>query len=111
MQTTTPTPMYYQGTIEAVEAEIKNQFPDSVAEYHDLESGELLKPVLPSYLLWMCEEVRQMDISSLDDATKAARWLGWINAQVEFHGLWHNNCTRDLVRADKQAGLHLPHSL
>jgi hypothetical protein len=57
----------------------------------------------------MCNEVEKMDISSVDEAVKAGRWMGWIFAHIEMAGLWNNKRTRDLVRNDRKLGFDKPH--
>lgn len=98
--------MYYKGTIAALRAAIQEIQPGTQAEYLDLVPGNVV-PL--SYLLWMCEEVQKMDISSVDESAKAGRWMGWVFAHVELAGVWDNTKTRDLVRDDRRNGYDKPH--
>ena len=98
--------MFYQGTITALRAAIERKAPGTKAEFHLLPS---LKVAPLPYLLWMCDEVEKMDTSSVEEAVKAARWMGWIFAHIELHGIWDNMVTRDHVRTDRRAGLDRPH--
>lgn len=98
--------MYYAGSLSAVRTEIERRYPGTKPELMELSEGE---PVHPAYLLWMCEQVQNMDTSSIEAALKAARWIGWIFAHVEMLGLWNNTHTRDITREDVQQGLDRPH--
>lgn len=98
--------MYYAGTLAALRAAVQNKFPGTEAEYRELVP---LKVAPASYLLWMCDEVEKMDTSSVDEAVKAARWMGWVFAHAELLGIWTNTQTRDLVREDRREGLDKPH--
>ena len=99
--------MYYQGTIRAIREAIREKHPSMEALFVDL--SRLDEPHVPfAYLLWMCDEIEKMDITSIDQAIKAGRWIGWISAHVESKGLWKNDKTRDLVREDKENGFDKP---
>jgi len=98
--------MYYAGTIEALRTAIERKFPGTKPGFQELGPDDV---VLPGYLLWMCEEVATMDTSSLDEALKAARWMGWVFAHAESMHIWTNARTRDFVRADRRACLDRPH--
>jgi hypothetical protein len=54
----------------------------------------------PSYLLWMLEKWWEMGPG---DEIKVNRWLGWILAQMEFHGFWDNSKSRELVRSERHS--------
>ncbi len=94
--------MYYEKTIQ----EIRLKTSGVKAEFCEIKKGEVA-PI--SYLLWMCDEVQKMDTASFDAALKAARWMGWVFAHLELHGIWDNNTTRDLVREDRKLGFDKPH--
>jgi hypothetical protein len=98
--------MYYAGTISALRETIASKHPEVRATFSEIESGS---DVPLSYLLWMCDQVLKMDTSSVDEAVKAGRWIGWVFAHVESAGIWDNRTTRNLVRADRQLGLDKPH--
>lgn len=98
--------MYYQGTILALRAAISGAFPMARAQFIELLPEQRV-PI--SYLLWMLDEVEKMDTKSIDDALKAARWMGWVFAWIEIWGIWHNKITRDVVRLDRSMGLDKPH--
>jgi hypothetical protein len=98
--------MYYQGTITALRASIKEARPGVCAEYSELVPNEIAP--LP-YLLWMCDEVEKMDTCSIDDSVKAGRWMGWVFAHAELAGIWDNAKTRDVVRDDRRNGYDKPH--
>lgn len=98
--------MYYQGTIAALRVAIEEKSPGTRAEYSDLVPGDLA-PL--SYLLWMCDEVQKMSVTSTDESVKAGRWMGWVFAHAELFGIWDNTRTRDLVREDRRNGYDKPH--
>lgn len=98
--------MYYQGTIAALQAAIQEVNPGTQSEYSDLVS---CKAAPLSYLLWMCDQVQKMDITSVDESAKAGRWMGWVFAHTELAGIWDNAKTRDLVREDRRNGYDKPH--
>lgn len=98
--------MFYEATIKAVEMLVQELEPGVLAQELDIpKSG----PVPLPYLLWMAEEVKNMDTSSLELAVKAGRWIGWILREIEVQGFWDNNHSRDLTREDKVNGLDRPH--
>lgn len=47
----------------------------------------------------MCTEVLNMP-ESIEGRLKAARWIGWMLAQMETLGYWNNEVSRELVRKD-----------
>ena len=98
--------MYYANTIRAIKEIIEKVNPGTIAITSKLGDGDKV-PI--SHLLWMCNEVEKMDISSVDEAVKAGRWMGWIFAHIEMAGLWNNKRTRDLVRNDRKLGFDKPH--
>jgi hypothetical protein len=98
--------MYYLGTIRALRVAVEEVEPGVTAKYTDVVPGEVA-PL--SYLLWMCDEVQKMDVTSIDDAVKAGRWVGWVFAHAELAGLWTNTQTRDHVREDRKNGFDKPH--
>lgn len=59
------------------------------------------------HVMWMITQVEQME-RTIENATKAARWLGWILAKAEEVGLWNNDTSRELVRRDVANGDDLP---
>ncbi len=71
---------------------IKEEYPDSSPE-KDIDD-------VPSYCLWMLDE-----LSEFDDSKKAARWLGWILGRLESIGLLDNEESRRIVRKDVEKGL------
>jgi hypothetical protein len=101
--------MYYQGSVEAVIAAYQKAFPHVEPKFIDLDEIDLTKPVDPSYVLWMCQKIKHEKPNSYESAVKMGRWIGWIFREVELRGLWPNSYSRDLSRADKQAGRDLPH--
>ncbi len=98
--------MFYRGTITALRAAIEEHYPGTQAACSEIIEGQLAP--LP-YLLWMCDEVGRMDTTSIDEALKAARWMGWVFAYIELHSVWNNTMTRNHVRADHEAGFDKPH--
>ncbi len=88
--------MYYSNAVSAVRQALK-----LLADNDSVAPGSV--PV--SHLLWMCDEIEKMDISSADAALKAARWIGWILAHVEIRGIWKNSDSRNIIRLDKLGGL------
>jgi hypothetical protein len=98
--------MYYKETIAALRAAINERYPNSKSSYVELKQNG---PAPIPYLLWMCREVEKMDTSSLDEAFQAARWIGWICAHAELHGIWNNAKTRSYVRVDCANHFDKPH--
>ncbi len=70
--------------------------PDNINNYA-LLMFEPVKKKMASYLLWMLERIEEM---SAADATKAARWMGWVLAKVELMNFMTNKDSRTLVRQD-----------
>lgn len=98
--------MYYQKTVAQIRTAIEHTQPGTQPEYSELVPGEIAPY---SYLLWMCDEVQKMDTTSVDEAVKAGRWMGWVFAHLELRGVWENKSTRDLVREDRRNGYDKPH--
>lgn len=95
--------MYYSRTASEVFTKIIEVYPNAGPDENRDDDS------LENYILWMTEKVMQMNRDSLEDALKAARWVGWILCMVEEKlGLWDNNFSRDLVRDDVINGRHLP---
>ena len=99
--------MYYAGTVSAIRETIRKASPECVAEELPVIKKCHLVPL--SHLLWMCEGIEKMDISSWEDAIKATSWLAYINREMEIQGFWDNSLSRDFVREDKKYGWHKPH--
>ncbi len=99
--------MFYPHTIAELRTAIEERFPGTKSACMDKLPERRLAP--PSYLLWMCDEVSKMKTDTVDDAVKAARWMGWVFTHVELYGIWGNNKTRDLVRVDRKNGHDKPH--
>ena len=98
--------MYYPISISAVRKAVQRFAPSVVSEECELRSGGEA-PL--KHLLWMCDKVERMDTTSIDDAVKAGRWMGWIFAHIELRCIWNNQETRSLVRQDKKNGHDKPH--
>lgn len=91
------------------------------AYYYSCTLAELTKKLGPTervenpmgkptreHLAWMVEQVAHLDRSSLDDALKAARWIGWMLLAAEIIGFWSNSQSRALIRLDREAGFDKP---
>ena len=100
--------MYYQKTITEVRRIIEEVSPGIKPKFIDLSSWGA-SPVTSSYILWMCDQVEEMDTSSIKHAVKAGRWIGYILSQMETRGYWSNSQSRALTREDHLSGLDLPH--
>jgi hypothetical protein len=98
--------VYYSGTISALKLTICEKLGILEARFEKFEEGKVASP---AYLLWMCDEVLKMDSTSIDEAVKAGRWMGWVFAHVEILGIWTNTETRNHVREDRRLGLDKPH--
>lgn len=98
--------MFYSGSISVLKTAILEKFGVIEARFEELEKGRVASP---SYLLWMCDEVSRMDTTSLDEAVKAARWMGWVFAHAELIGIWTNTDTRNHVRKDREQAFDKPH--
>jgi hypothetical protein len=99
--------MYYQQTIAAIREGVEKLAPGTTPTWQHVEPGQIVEP---GYLLWMCEGIQMMDTTSLPDAFKAARWIGWTLSHAELLSLWNNDRSRDLIRSDRSSGLDKPHS-
>ena len=96
--------MFYRQSLSRMETLIQDRFPDSIPQ-------EGISPAtIHQHILWMIGRIRQFDTSSVGDATKAARWIGWMYCVCELvlH-LWDNSTSRDIAREDVSQGNHLPH--
>lgn len=60
------------------------------------------------HLAWMVQEMCALNRTSISDAVKAGRWIGWMLLAAEMHGFWSNQRSRDFIRADRAAGFDLP---
>jgi hypothetical protein len=100
--------MYYKGSIEVIRNTIEKAAPGTEAVFvePDTFNGELA-PL--SYLLWMCDELQSWDTASVDMAVRAGRWMGWIGAHLELHGLITNEETQNMIREDRKNGFDKPH--
>ena len=83
--------MYYPNSIEKFREIIKKDYPDA-------ESKDSMDDI-PSYLLWMLDEIEVMD-----DSKKAGRWLGYVIGRAEALGLMENEESRNIVREDVKNG-------
>lgn len=78
---------YYKNSVDFIRKQISKKFPAAAAKMDQDD--------MPSYLLWMMEEMQKFD-----DSLKAARWIGWIFAHAEMLGLLSNTQSRNLSRND-----------
>lgn len=60
------------------------------------------------YALWMIDEMEKLDRTSLEDALKAARWIGWIYRLCNELNSLSLKEVRDLSRQDAVGGFVLP---
>lgn len=60
------------------------------------------------HLAWMVGEVAALSRTSLDDALKAGRWIGWMLLAAEIMGFWNNDMSRNLILKDREAGNDKP---
>lgn len=62
------------------------------------------------HLLWMCLQIESLDPENIKDATKAARWIGWIFAVLELNATleWDNKLSHKYARLDVREGRDLP---
>lgn len=92
---------FYPISIEAAWLAIKQRFPGAVPDKSQgPQKGEIAKP---GYLLWMLAEIAGWD-GSMQSATKAARWLGWIFRDLEIQGLLDSEETKKLFKQDVAQG-------
>lgn len=82
----------YPRTLLAIKAALLEKDPYLEPQEEFLQEPGKAAPL--SYLLWAV-----MLIWNMEDP-KAGRWLGWLLAQIEFHGFWDNIRSRELVRSD-----------
>lgn len=96
---------YYEIATEAAREIIRQNFPEAVPDKsQNPKKGEVSKP---GYLLWMLKEVSRFD-GSMNNAIKAARWLGWIFRDLEIQGLIDNEETKRLFKQDVTEGNDRP---
>lgn len=96
--------MFYEQSLSRIEVAIKDRFPDSMAQ------EGISSATIPHHLLWMINQIKRFDTKSVADATKAARWIGWMYCVCELVlNLWSNDTSRDIAREDVSLGNHLPH--
>ena len=95
--------MFYEETISAIRIALRKRFLSATP-------FESLSPEYSaSNILWMAERVEHMDRSSLSDAVRAARWIGWMLHVCETDlYLWDNALSRDLIRKDVSLKNDLP---
>lgn len=89
---------YYVNTLAAFATVLKGVQPQEDPEG---------KPTR-EHLAWMLVQVGHLDRTSLGDAFKAARWVGWMLLASEQLGFWDNARSRALIRADVEAGFDKP---
>lgn len=96
--------MFYRESLERIKKTLEEKFPEA----HPKEG--IGTDTLPHHLLWMTERIKEFDTQSTGDATKAARWIGWMYCVCELVlNLWDNQTSRDIARNDVLRGNHLPH--
>lgn len=88
-------PYYYPVTITEVRTVLK-------------KDPSALCSTMTQHLQEMCDTIDAFDPFTAADAFKAARYVGWILAQVESGGHWTNDISRDYVRADVLHGRDMP---
>jgi hypothetical protein len=98
--------MFYEKSIMAIENLIKEKRSDIIAKECTLVSK---RPTPLEHLLYMCDQIKTFDTTRYDHAAKAGRWIGWIFAHVELHGLMENETTRILAKEDVINGRDLIH--
>lgn len=96
--------MYYPHTVSTIRNDVMKKHPGSKPlSIHD--GGSLV-----SHVLWMLDAIEQMDTSSIEDAVKAGRWIGWLLRREENDlDSWDNLASRGLIRIDKENGHDVPH--
>lgn len=94
---------YYAYSVEKIREAINVRFPEAQQDESAVERD------MPSYILWMLDQIQSMDKKSISAAVKAARWIGWVYAICETQlELWENKTSRDIAREDKNQGNDLP---
>lgn len=85
-------------------------YPVTITEVRRVlrDPSALWSPTMTQHLLKMCDQIDHFDVFSLAAALKAARWIGWILAEVEQRDHWPNSVSRDLIRADVLHGHDRP---
>lgn len=90
---------YYPHTLAAIRTGIESKHGVTTPDPDGVPAN------MAGYILWMAEQVKNMDSHSLESAIKAARWIGWMSKAVEDDlKLWDNQHTRDLIREDRLEG-------
>lgn len=97
---------FYKNSRKAIKLDLQKKFPDIKPERVD---GKILQKDLPCHLLWMVEEMENWDASTIKQAVKAGRWIGWMYRAMEELNLWDNNTSRLLSWQDVNDGYSLPH--
>lgn len=96
---------FYKNSCEEIETIIRKTYPDILPFRH---KGLVKKENLPPHLLWLVNEMRTWDTSSIKRAAKAGRWVGWMFRAMEELDMWNNNSSRKLAKRDVDEGYHLP---
>ncbi len=97
---------FYQESRKRMFCVISRAFPKAEAQRHSSRIG---KEVLPSHLLWMIEEMRKWDTTSMKRAAKAGRWIGWMFRAMEELDLYTKEDSRSSSKEDVDGNYHLPH--
>jgi hypothetical protein len=94
--------MFYEVTIAEMRSTIMERFPSITARESFLPGDEV------AHLLWMATQIENMMSCSLKDATKAARWIGWMLGKCGDLGFWDNTHSQYLAREDVRLKNDLP---
>jgi hypothetical protein len=85
---------YYPYSLRTVEEALRSKFPETEPDPEAIDSDPA------AYILWMIQHTREMKTTSVKEAVKAGRWIGYIFRWVEELGLWNNTRTREIIRID-----------
>jgi len=83
---------YYPNTIEVIRDILNKECPNIEAE-EGIDN-------LPSHLLWMLDQIEEMENSP----GKAGRWIGYVLRAIEEMGLLTNQESRYFIREDVKDG-------
>jgi len=80
--------MYYPHSIKTIR--------DKIGKFkNETSKPELQKDI--DHILWMLGQIENMKI---DQSAKAGRWIGWIQANLEFIGIIRNQESREMIKID-----------
>jgi len=100
--------MFYKNSVEEIERIIKNKHQRLESEKSNNPSSGLKNQKL-KHILWMCQEIREMNTSDQVMLSKSAEYIGWIFCSMEEMLYFRNYRSRELADLDSKKGLNITH--